>query len=785
MTNKQQTQIHRVQNRSLSDCPCSRAEARGGEGVGLEAERGGEGVFSRLSVHGGSPVLCRRGVLERLPLHGSPFTSSAGPHGSSASVSRVKGKVACHATGPTKFSHRGCFPGGDAIQNYPSTPYWIDPDPCPALLSGARRRHKRQEQREKSGEPALSIKTPRTVPDGCARGDQLRRKAQKIVKLLGVEQSLKAEKPLPSDFTCGTLRNKVRSMYGDGLTQVQLLSIKTSAMAESQPCPYCESRQLEGKMEKWEKARYQHQEVDAEHLSSFGRMFAENVPAGWNKRRDLFPYVPNGAGSLEKKRSEGGNWNAGEFSSECRAENVFTKGKWRLVTMYSSHNVAVLTPLHNSLYSYLKGRGWLLVGSPTDERLGRMQEGCAGSKWLSFDYESATDNIKTAYVQRAVEILIEKGEGLNDDEIRCLRVLGTLSLGDGITESGQPMGSPMSFPVLCLINKTVVDLALTDLLIRGEISFKEWTSHRCLINGDDLLTKSTSSGSLPEGIFRHGAKIGLKTNWDKTLEDPEFGEINSTVFKNCTWQKKTNVSALWMAAEVTDVLGYARESTTSKQGFMMVVRNVVARLARLRKENKTGVELPHEYREMLLACKKTRKALCSYPASKPPKETNLFPVVTMPDGYDLTRREEAEATRQRVRVVREQGLFIPLPAERRRNAKARKKIPVVEPTKRTRKGLYTLLKPKKPREDKSTLLIFASHWQNKRKEELHAAEGDVVACTIVSDLSRINAFVDEIRAFKVQRKAVSEAPKLLVPSGGCPFLRGDGFVSFTDDHEAA
>jgi len=598
------------------------------------------------------------------------------------------------------------------------------------------------------------------------------------VKLLEVEQSLKVEKPLPSDFVCGSLRSKIRSMYGDELTQVQLLSIKTSAMAESQPCPYCENLQLCDKVETYEKARYLPQEVDAEHLASFGRMFAENVPVGWNKRKDLYPYIPNGAGSLDNKRSEGGNWNTASFSDSCRVSCVFTKGKWRTVTMYSSHNVAVLTPLHNSLYSYLQRRSWLLVGNPTDERLGHMQDGCLGKEWLSFDYESATDNIKTAYVQRAIEVLISRAEGLDDDEIRCLRVLGELNLGEGVTESGQPMGSPMSFPVLCLINKTVVDLALSDLLEKGEISFKEWTSHRCLINGDDLLTKSTSSGSLPQSIFSHGGKVGLRTNWEKTLADPEIGEINSTVFKNCTLQKKTNVSALWMAAEVTDVLGFAQEATVTKQGFMTVVKNNVSRLAR--QKIKTSVSLPIELRFSLLACRKTVKALRSTPASSVPQETNLFRVVPIPDGYHLNLADQAAAIQERVREVRDKGLFIPLPAEKRRNSKLRKKIQVIEPEKRLRKGLLKLLKPNKPREEDYVLSIFASAWEKKRKEELLAAEGDVVTHTIVSDLSRINAFVDEIRTFKEQRKRAVRPQNFSPPPGGCPFSKGDGFVSLTD-----
>jgi len=542
-------------------------------------------------------------------------------------------------------------------------------------------------------------------------------------------------------------------MYGSGLTLAQELSIKTAAKAESQPCPHCESLQSEDRLDAWKQARYRPADIDKEHLEGFAKAFSQNVPQGWNKRAANYPYVPNGNGSLKYGRRDGGNWNREDFSDQVRMEAVWSSGKIRLVSMYSGHNVEVLTPLHQALYACLKRRNWLLVGSPTGERLRYLQAGCRGTEWLSFDYIGATDNIKTAYVQRAVEILIDKGEGLVEEEVRCLRVFAGLRLGEdtGVVESGQPMGSPMSFPVLCLINKAIVDLSLTDLLIEGKIPFKEWTGHRCLINGDDLLTRDVSSGSLAERIYINGRKVGMETNPTKTLRDPEIGEINSTVFKNCVEQKKTNVSALWMTREVSDALGYADEAACTTRGFLQIALANRSRLAR--QKIKTVGGLPFDRIQALAASRQLKEALFSSPSAELPEDTNLFPVVAVPDGYDLSREEEVAATLERVREVREKRLFEGLAVRKQAATKQRKKIGISPPKERPRKGVVALLRRKTNGVEDHVLSIFARRWEQKRKEDLLAAEMvGVEPLTIVSDLSRVEACLDEIKAFKDKRK---------------------------------
>jgi len=144
------------------------------------------------------------------------------------------------------------------------------------------------------------------VPTDCARLGQNRRKVQKIVKLLEVDQFLKPSQTVPSTVPCGSLRKAVRSMFAPELTLAQELSIKTSAKAEVQPCTTCENLQGE-KLEAWEKARFQPVAVDAQHLERFAASLRENIPKGWERFRSA--YVPNGHASLGRSRCRGGNWN--------------------------------------------------------------------------------------------------------------------------------------------------------------------------------------------------------------------------------------------------------------------------------------------------------------------------------------------------------------------------------------------------------------------------------------------------------------------------------------------
>lgn len=580
----------------------------------------------------------------------------------------------------------------------------------------------------------------------CAKRMSLRGKARAVQVLLREELGLVPERELPDSISCGELRQAVRSTYPRDLPVLQELSIKTSMKLEHNLCRLCKEGFGEF-IDKWKEARFQ-EFSDTPDTTEFTRAFTGNVPKGWNLRK--YPYIPNGHATLSATRKEGGNWSAEEFSALCRLELVVSSGKPRVVSLFSEYNSRVLTPLHQSLFGLLRRKGWLLVGEPTDECVGNLN---GGGDYASFDYIGATDNIRTVYVRAAIDALITQAEGMSEDEVRCLRVLGELRFKDDpdrVASIGQPMGSVMSFPLLCLINKTIVDLSLTQLLTEGKISFKEWTSHRCLINGDDLLTKEPrpATSMLFSAVSSQSERIGMKVNKEKSMLSSELGEINSTVFTKGSREKKTNVGALYMRPEVDDVIGFALSATATKEGFRRVVRanaNILAKQSRKRLD-----QLPYPLVALCRKDKKIHRALLSAPESLRPPTTNFFPLVERPSGYSLTVSEEVDSINERVSLVRDRAI-----------AAAAKVVKFRTRPIREAHSFNSVLKREPRREEDLILSCLARTWEANKKR--HLVEEDRMTTCPVEPLflgseyggqSKGFALVDSIKCWKQQRKSL-------------------------------
>jgi hypothetical protein len=453
----------------------------------------------------------------------------------------------------------------------------------------------------------------------CSKCTPLLGRAKSCVRLLTVEHGVSPISVVRGPIHCGGLRAAVRQAFPASIPLELELSIKTSQKLEADPCDFCADKHGSW-LDEWKRRCIQVQDVDPQHLADFKKQLRGNVPRNWNKR--VCAYIPNGHATLSNTRGSGGNWNIGEFSEDCRVEVVYSSGKPRIVTLFSEYNNRVLTPLHLSLYKELERKGWLLAGPPTEEAIA----GLNGGDYLSVDYQSATDNIKVAYVRAAIEVLIEQAEGLSDDDVRCLRAVASFRLDGEEVHRCQPMGSLMSFPLLCLVNKTVVDMSLSSLLARGEISFKEWTSHRCLINGDDLALRDCRGKLFPKIVW-HGTMVGLVTNEEKTMRSRNEVEINSTLFRDGNLVRKTNCSSLYPGTEVNDVLGFSAESTTTLKGFEMVVSRERAChiLSRQVRKPPGTTRLTPGHLRIIRKNKKTRHAVMSVPGSRrePP---NPFPL---------------------------------------------------------------------------------------------------------------------------------------------------------------
>jgi hypothetical protein len=262
----------------------------------------------------------------------------------------------------------------------------------------------------------------------------------------------------------------------------------------------------------------------------------------------------------------------------------------------------------------------------------------------------------------------------------------------------------MSFPILCLINKTVVDLSLTDLLSSGEISFKEWTSHRCLINGDDLAYRDPFPGApIRSGIERHGSLVGLVVNKEKTMESLEELEINSTLFRNGQLVKKINLAAWKMGPEVTDVIGFARESTISLSGFKKIIKRNLNALRR--SPMKVQGRLPSPFWRVMLRDPLIRSALVLHPVLSEDLRQNAFPVVLKPEDYALTRGEECDEICAEVARLRKEHYRIP--------AAVKRQVLATET-----RPLSTLFRSNKPMPEERILFILRRAWERKRWDRI-------------------------------------------------------------------
>jgi hypothetical protein len=512
--------------------------------------------------------------------------------------------------------------------------------------------------------------------NSCKNKKRLHGRAVALVSFFSLELGIQGDIGLvPEIVKCGQLRKAVRGCFDSDLTVLQELSLKTAQKVEKTCCKVCEP-DFDVKRIEWMRRLKEPVDVNGDHLERYKRLFRNNVPVGWNGRK--YPYVPNGHATQATPRTQGGNWKREEFSDSSHFSLVFSSGKPRVVTCYSSYNAKVLYPLHRSLYHYLKKRSWLLVGEPTGDQVRNLN---GTGDYLSFDYIGATDNIKTEYVKAGIEILIERSVGMTDDEKKCLRVLGDLRLEDRHLISrnydiekyfngdeseyerhcsdfprGQPMGCFMSFPMLCLTNKTIVDLALTDLLEEKKLNFDQWSSHRCLINGDDLLLREPDSKSnLRDKIIFNGGQVGMETNKEKCLQSNSLAEVNSTLFVEEEKMKKTNAKVLYPEKMTEDFLGMAYESTTTIRGFMRACRANAPLIAK--QKDKFLWKLPYPYQAECRKSRKVRKALLQVPIDEYSKVDNYFGVTIKPEGYDLTNAEEREVIERHVDRIRDGIVF--------------------------------------------------------------------------------------------------------------------------------
>jgi len=152
--------------------------------------------------------------------------------------------------------------------------------------------------------------------------------------------------------------------------------------------------------------------------------------------------------------------------------------------------------------------------------------------WLSGDYSAATDNLRKKFSTVAwneVSRVCGFDEWARRLGSNCL-VGHRITYPDGVTidqENGQLMGSPLSFPILCIVNAAICKLAYT---LGGEWGNSSSKLKDCpiLINGDDcVMDFNLRQKFLWEGI---SAQAGLSPSIGKCYYSKQWLQINSENF---------------------------------------------------------------------------------------------------------------------------------------------------------------------------------------------------------------------------------------------------------------
>lgn len=235
--------------------------------------------------------------------------------------------------------------------------------------------------------------------------------------------------------------------------------------------------------------------------------------------------------------------------------------KVRVITKGNRFRYWLAQDYQTSMHSVLRRlRPFRAIGRPLRvEDLDSLGTLDGAEEWMSGDYKSATDLLHPDLSLAAVreisriwklnplrEMLFEEGltgallgDGTVDNRLVHLQGLyesGSLSLSEYRDECdlvlgehprqvwGQLMGSPYSFPILCVVNLAVCRF-VSEMSLQREVSVHDFPG---LVNGDDVLMKLDP---LEYDTWKQVVKdSGLIPSLGKNYLSREFAIINSTLY---------------------------------------------------------------------------------------------------------------------------------------------------------------------------------------------------------------------------------------------------------------
>jgi hypothetical protein len=223
---------------------------------------------------------------------------------------------------------------------------------------------------------------------------------------------------------------------------------------------------------------------------------------------------------------------------KVKVQLVKEPGKNRTITLGDGHLYTAVQPAQGQMLDAWARTPYSTMREDVDSKVQRLLDN-SPSDWLwgSVDYKSATDTIFTWATKSA----LKGGENLADYALLLQSVEEgniTYPKKDKKSEtvwlrqtSGQLMGSPLSFPLLCVINLSVYRRAVerwyVDHKDRRDWALILWKN--VIINGDDLLFRAPPGFNIY--FYEEAAKVGFIPSVGKNFLSRSFAQINSRAYK--------------------------------------------------------------------------------------------------------------------------------------------------------------------------------------------------------------------------------------------------------------
>lgn len=260
------------------------------------------------------------------------------------------------------------------------------------------------------------------------------------------------------------------------------------------------------------------------------------IGTGWGRNVDRRLRIPNQRGCYDCSTRKGGTLGAKPWESEyekpgrIRSVVAKTKGKARVVTLQNSYVKQVLQPLHEGLYDSISRHDWLVRGELREEHLdplvGDLKD---GEYHISGDYSQATNLIDRRATLTVVEVLCES-DHLTPEEKRVLfesfsNLEHVSCHGTSNFIRGQMMGSYLSFPILCILNRAMYLVAKNWY---SRLTERKDEARPARFNGDDCAFNGTREFY---DLWRCVTSFfGMVVNHEKTGLSRDVIELNSFTF---------------------------------------------------------------------------------------------------------------------------------------------------------------------------------------------------------------------------------------------------------------